>query len=208
MGGIKGRGWLSLVVITALSTVAVGCSLFGDGGTSKDEVITFWHGTTDVEKDALEEIVKRYNEKNPKKKVEAVYIAQQGEGQNEKLLAAIAGGHPPDVAYFDRFEIGSWAAQGSLTEITERVEKAGIDDDSYYDYAIDEARYKGKLYGLPMDSDARLLFYNKDHFKEVGLDPEKPQMFLMSFIDHRDDGGARHLANLQIADRVADTSRI
>ncbi len=174
MGGLKKKGWLSLVMVTALSTLAAGCSLFGDGGSSDEGTITFWHGTTDVEKEALEEIVKKFNEKNPETKVKPVYIAQQGEGQNEKLLAAIAGGHPPDVAYFDRFEIGSWAEQGSLTEITEQAKKAGIDNESYYDYAIAEATYKGKLYGLPMDSDSRLLFYNKDHFKEAGLDPEKP----------------------------------
>ena len=106
--------------------------------------------------------------------VELLYIAQQGEGQNEKLLAAIAGGNPPDVAYFDRFEVGSWAAQGSLTDLTEDADQDNIEDNDYYEYAINEAKYEGKLYGLPMDTDARLLFYNKDHFKEAGLDPENP----------------------------------
>lgn len=34
--------------------------------------------------------------------------------------------------------------------------------------------YEGSMYGLPSDTDVRVLFYNKDHFSEVGLDPESP----------------------------------
>lgn len=171
---------LFLVMSVVLTTVLAGCSSGGSGASGEEAsgkngtTVTFWHGSTDVEKEALEEIVKKFNEQQSEITVEPVYIAQQGEGQNEKLLAAIAGGNPPDVAYFDRFEIGSWAAQGSLTDLTEYADKDSIEDNDYYEYAINEATYEGKLYGLPMDTDARLLFYNKDHFKEVGLDPENP----------------------------------
>lgn len=169
-----------LVVAVVLATVWAGCSSGESGGSNGDTsggngtTVTFWHGSTDVEQEALEEIVRAFNEQQPDVKVEAVYIAQQGEGQNEKLLAAIAGGNPPDVAYFDRFEVGSWVAQGSLTDLTEYADQDNIEDNNYYEYAINEAKYEGKLYGLPMDTDARLLFYNKDHFKEAGLDPENP----------------------------------
>lgn len=165
-----------LAVTVVWTTVLAGCAsgesevTSGGNGTT----VTFWHGSTDVEQEALEEIVKAFNEQQSDVTVEAVYIAQQGEGQNEKLLAAIAGGNPPDVAYFDRFEVGSWAAQGSLTDLTEYADQDNIEDNDYYEYAINEAKYEGKLYGLPMDTDARLLFYNKDHFKEAGLDPENP----------------------------------
>ncbi|MGN7381961.1 ABC transporter substrate-binding protein [Paenibacillus sp. SAFN-117] len=150
----------------------------GDPAPGKPEgkitTISFWHGTKDTEKEGLDKIIKAFNEKNPDIKVEATFIAQQGEGQNEKLLAAIAGGNPPDVAYFDRFEIGSWAARGSLTDLTDRATADNIDSFDYYPFAKDEATYKDRLYGLPMDTDSRLLYYNKDQFKEVGLDPENP----------------------------------
>ena len=114
-----------LAVTVVWTTVLAGCAsgesevTSGGNGTT----VTFWHGSTDVEQEALEEIVKAFNEQQSDVTVEAVYIAQQGEGQNEKLLAAIAGGNPPDVAYFDRFEVGSWAAQGSLTDLTEYADQ-------------------------------------------------------------------------------------
>jgi sn-glycerol 3-phosphate transport system substrate-binding protein len=34
--------------------------------------------------------------------------------------------------------------------------------------------YKGKIYGIPYQRSTIVLYWNKDAFKEVGLDPEKP----------------------------------
>ena len=46
--------------------------------------------------------------------------------------------------------------------------------DDYYPNTIQFNSWKGKIYGLPLVSSARALFYNKDVFREVGLDPNKP----------------------------------
>ncbi len=169
---------VSFASLIALSAVLIGCSSgsgdSGNGTGARKTKVTFWHGNTDTEKEALEKIVKAFHEQNPDIQVDMTYIARQGEGQNEKLLAAIAGGNPPDAAYFDRFEIGSWAARGSLTDLTDKAKTDQINASDYYEFAMAEATYKGKLYGLPNDTDARLLYYNKDQFKEVGLDPEHP----------------------------------
>ena len=34
--------------------------------------------------------------------------------------------------------------------------------------------WEGGIYGVPFNTDTRFFFWNKDHFAEVGLDPEKP----------------------------------
>ena len=41
-------------------------------------------------------------------------------------------------------------------------------------FANASCTYDGKLYGLPYMTDTRVLFYNKDHFRAAGLDPENP----------------------------------
>ncbi|MDC3416625.1 ABC transporter substrate-binding protein [Aquibacillus salsiterrae] len=146
----------------------------GSGGGKGKTTITFWHSMTDTSGDAVEEVIKEFEKQNPDIKVNASYIANQGEGQNEKLLTAIAGGNPPDVAYFDRFEVASWAAQGSLEKLTDLAESSGITQDKYYPFSWKEASYEGDLYAIPTTTDSRLLFYNKDQFEEVGLDPENP----------------------------------
>lgn len=136
--------------------------------------VTFWHAMTDITAEAVEAVIADFEEKHPDINIEPTYIANQGEGQNEKLLAAIAGGNPPDVAYFDRFEVGAWAAQGSLEELTALAEADGINEDMYYPFAWNEASYQGKLYAIPTTTDSRLVYYNIDHFKEADLDISNP----------------------------------
>ncbi|QGH36062.1 extracellular solute-binding protein [Gracilibacillus salitolerans] len=141
---------------------------------SGENTVEFWHSMTDTAGDAVEQVIEEFEKEYPDIDIKATYVANQGEGQNEKLLTAIAGGNPPDVAYFDRFEVATWAAEGSLESLTDLAEEAGISKDDYYDFAWDELIYEGDLYGIPTTTDSRLLFYNRDHFEEVGLDPENP----------------------------------
>ncbi|WP_191561486.1 ABC transporter substrate-binding protein [Metabacillus idriensis] len=167
------------IVLLAVSFLLLlsGCS--SESSSSKETAdgkttITFWHPMTDITGDAVKEVVKAFEKENPDIKVKSVYIANQGEGSNEKLLSSIAGGNPPDVAYFDRFEIASWAAQGSLEDLTDLAKKDSITKENFYPFAWGKATYEDKLYGLPTTTDSRLVYYNKKHFEKAGLDPENP----------------------------------
>ncbi|MGM0879019.1 MAG: ABC transporter substrate-binding protein [Bacillota bacterium] len=173
----KRIGLLAIVFVLTISLLLAGCS--SNSSTSEETkgdqtTVTFWHSQTDTTGEAVEGVIKAFEEKNPDIKINAVYTANQGEGQNEKLLTAVSGGNPPDVAYFDRFEIGSWAAQGSLEDLTDLAEESGVTKETYYPFAWEEASYEGKLYGMPTSTDSRLVYFNKDHFEEAGLDPENP----------------------------------
>ncbi|WP_299089954.1 ABC transporter substrate-binding protein [uncultured Metabacillus sp.] len=160
------------IVLSACSSKESGSSDGGGDGKGQTQ-ITFWHGATDIGLQALKKMVAAFEEKHPDIKVKMVYT-EASEGADQKLLTAVAGGNPPDVALFDRFKIGSWAAQEALTDLTDMAEADGITEDLYYPYAWKEANYKDRLYGLPYTTDSRMLYYNKDHFKEAGLDPENP----------------------------------
>lgn len=157
-----------LLLLSACSTKG-GSDQGGEGITT----VTMWHGLTSIDLDNLNKVVKAFEEKNPTIKMKLVYT-ESSEGSDQKLLTAVAGGNPPDVALFDRFKVGTWAAQGSLTDLSSMAAESGIRKEMYYPFAWEESSYQGKLYAMPMDTDSRLLFYNKDHFKEVGLDPNKP----------------------------------
>ena len=37
-----------------------------------------------------------------------------------------------------------------------------------------ETQYEGQTYAIPMDTDDRVLYYNRSLFREAGLDPDKP----------------------------------
>ncbi len=166
----------SSMLVFVISIVLVGCSS-GETVDSDSEgktTVTFWHSMSGESGDAMGAVIEEFEKQHPDIAVDATYIASQGEGQNEKLLTAVAGGNPPDVAYFDRFEIASWAHRDSLEDLTELAERDGVTKDKYYDFAWEEAVFDEKLYGIPTSTGSRLVFFNKDHFEEVGLDPENP----------------------------------
>ena len=98
----------------------------------------------------------------------------------QRVICSIVGGDPPDIIVFDRYAVGEWAARGAFLPLDEFVAadlKAGRPDairpDEYYVPCWEEAHYKGKLYGIPMGTDDRALFYNKDMLIRAGLVDEK-----------------------------------
>jgi multiple sugar transport system substrate-binding protein len=132
-----------------------------------------WGG--DYQKDFKANVVDVFEKKFPNIKVKMTFVETTGQTQaSDKLLTAIAGGNPPDIALFDRFLIGSWAAKGSLTDLTSFVKSNGISPDDYYKGLWTEAVYKDKVYALPWGTDTRGMFYNKTLMTEAGLDPNKP----------------------------------
>lgn len=174
MTEFKRLGLLSFLLMFVFSIGLAGCSSSKDtAGGEGSTTITVWHPMTGVTETAIKKVTKAFEEKYPDINVKLVYTAG-GTEANKKLLAAIAGGNPPDVAYFDRFKVGQYAAQGALTDLTSFAEKDGVTKDDYYPFAWAEANYEGKLYGIPTSTDARMLFYNIDEFKKAGLDPNNP----------------------------------
>jgi multiple sugar transport system substrate-binding protein len=142
-------------------------------GTKTLEV---WSQMTDVAQQSLKGIIDMYNAKNTKGiKLTFVYIAQtQGSQADQKLLTAVAGGNPPPAYYADRFTVPQFAYQGFFTDITDQAKATGVTSDQYWPFAWQEANYKDHIYALPLDTDTRALWYNKDIVQQAGLDPEKP----------------------------------
>lgn len=134
-----------------------------------------WVAMTATDYKPFEKLMEEYERLNPDIEINALQVTT-GETNLQKLLTAIAGGTAPDaMIYFDRFNTAQWAAQGALMPITRYVEASNvIKPDDYYPAAWDEVNFKGDIYGLPYETDARALFYNKNMFREAGLDPEKP----------------------------------
>ncbi len=46
--------------------------------------------------------------------------------------------------------------------------------------------YEGRLYGVPLYADVSALFWNKDLFRQAGLDPEKPPTSLAEIREYAD----------------------
>lgn len=169
---------------TAAGAAAGGATAAPAAGGAAQATVEWWDSQTGVDEEVTKKMIDTFQQKNPDIKINRTYIAQdQGTQANQKLLTAIAGGTPPDIYKFDRFIVAQFAAQDFLTDLTDLAGKAGVKQDDYWPFAWEEANYNGKLYALPYDTDTRALWYNKDIFKEAGLDPEKPPQNITELAD-------------------------
>ena len=119
------------------------------------------------------------------------------------LLTMMAGGSAPDVFYIGPTMLQSLVSKGVLMNIEERVAQStviGLSD--YFPQTVSPYRYdghefgQGPLYGLCKDwSPDFLVFYNKDLFREAGLDIPDGTWDRETFLDaakrltRRDDKG-------------------
>lgn len=115
-----------------------------------------------------------FEEQHPNIKIQESLISQDWASSSEKFLAAMAAGEAPDVSLQNRHQFKQWASQGPFYDLTEMAERDGVTIDDFYPVQFRETMFNGRLFGLPWSTDTRFLFWNKDHFREVGLDPERP----------------------------------
>ena len=90
-----------------------------------------------------------------------------------KFLTAIAAGTPPDVTYQDRYIPRSYAMLDAVQSLDDRTRRSRVKPDEWWPYLKTDVTQGGKLYGLPVHTDARLFSWSKQAFRELGADPEK-----------------------------------
>ena len=148
------------------------------------ENIVFWAGW--MLGDDVYAAIDRFEKLHPQYRVTATTgTAQDAVGDSQRLLSAIAGGVPPDIVFFDRFEIGEWASRHALEELTPYIEAQDsgdpdrIDLGDYYPWTLEEASYRPpgsqarrRVYGIPTIVDARMLYVNLDLLRQEGLTDE------------------------------------
>jgi len=118
--------------------------------------VTVW--CTDKEVAGIEPLKKVFKRD---KKVD-VEIEIQAEPRSKYISAAKAG-TAPDILVGAHDWVGELAKNGVIAEINltqDQIKK-------YYDLTIRGYTYNGKIYGIPYDFEALVIFYNKRKIKEV-----------------------------------------
>lgn len=86
----------------------------------------------------------------------------------------------PDLFSADVVFMPNWTSQGLFLDITDRIDGLpGIDNVGQAH--IVASSWEGKKYGLPFIIDLSVWMYNKDLFRQAGLDPEDPPTTLAEF---------------------------
>ena len=143
------------------------------GGEGRIQV-SFWEGLKGSHLENIEKIVSDYN--NSQDKV-WVTVSYQGDYNETAAQAqtALAAGNQPNLCQLEVSRIKPFFNTGKVLDLKPFAEKDGLDLGSFYEglmsFSYDES---GALASLPFNRSTYIMYYNKDMFKEVGLDPEAP----------------------------------
>jgi multiple sugar transport system substrate-binding protein len=132
--------------------------------------ITFWHGyNADTETPFFEKtIIPAFEASHPNIKVQAVNIPY--DQFHQKLLTALAGGTAPDLARLDIIWIPEFGDLGALAPLDEVMSDFSTYKDAVFPGPLSTNFLNGHYYGLPLDTNTRVLVYNKDVFKAAGIE--------------------------------------
>ncbi len=136
--------------------------------------ITFWHfWSSPVRRNAIRRVIAICQKQLPNITVEEIN-KPFGDIWTENITAVAAGSGMPDVIVEDRPKLKDRAINGIVQPLQELANADGIDGSEFWPFTWQETLYEGRTYGLPFETDVRVLYYNKSAFREVGLDPDKP----------------------------------
>ncbi|MGH2533153.1 MAG: ABC transporter substrate-binding protein [Thermomicrobiales bacterium] len=147
--------------------------------------VNFWHVWGGDREPIIEQVIADFHAANPDIQINHTVLSQQG--MYEKYLTAIAGGDPPDVMMIHSREMPNFADKNSLMALDELVARDELDlAATFYAADVDSQYWNDELFALPLATTGAnfLLFWNKDHFQEVGLDPETPPTTWTQFAEY------------------------
>lgn len=124
----------------------------------------------------IEDLCSDFNAENPDIVVEPVYTGNYDDTVT-KLQTAVQGGTPPEVFVSLATQRFTMASTGMAMPLDDLI-AADPDGQEYIDDFLpgfmEDSYVDGQIYSIPFQRSTMVMFYNKDAFKEVGLDPEKP----------------------------------
>lgn len=153
-----------------LSACSSGNSTEGQGDSDVTE-ITYWQYTFPTKVEEIDKIIADFEDENPDIKVLAQDFPYD-QYQN-KIFAAVEAGDGPDIMNIYNGWISKYVDMDYIQPIREEfMSKDEISD--YYVDMIQPYELDGEYYTLPVAVRSLALFWNKDLYKEAGLDPESP----------------------------------
>ena len=171
------------VTCVVLCTLGLGGAFAQTGGSEAPSVplnpevsgeVEFWHfWGSPVRRNAVRRVVSICEEKLPNITVTETF-KPWGDIWTANIAAVAAGSGMPDVIVSDRPQLPSDAADGVYENLGEFAGQDGISADAFWPFTWQQALYEGEPYGVPFETDVRVLYYNKTLFEQAGLDPENP----------------------------------
>lgn len=169
------KGLIFIISAILLIGTLAGCS--GEESVQAEKtkdgkvIVDFWSfWGSETRRPIIEKIIEDFNNSQDEVFVKHTYLPW-GDIWT-KNLASVAAGNPADVIINDINSVAQRAENAQSEDLSKYIDESF--KNQFYPHLWETVMYGDKPYAVPFNTDTRLLFYNKDAFKEAGLDPEKP----------------------------------
>lgn len=155
--------WTVAVLAAAVMTAACGSggSGGGDGGGDGKVKITFAYWGSDARQKLTEQVIQKFEEKNPNIDVEGDF--SNWESYYEKLATKVAANDAPDVMSIEIRGLSEYAGRGALADLAGKVPAADLDQQVLTSGQID-----GKQYAIPTGVNAFSMLANPSALEKAG----------------------------------------
>ena len=169
---------MRLLLVPVVMLVAGSCSAGGGdkgpspidtakGASHAPVTIEMWVPFSGREYEDLTPVLQRFQDEYP-------WITLKitpGLGENdEKVLAAIRAGNPPDaVMSWSLDSVGKFCQTGAWQDLTPYIAETDLDTSQFPESVTQYTSYSGSRCAMPFLTDAMGLYYNKDMLQEAGF---------------------------------------
>ena len=140
-----------------------------------------------------------FEKENPGIRLKPIYSGSYQESI-AKALTAVKSGEPPVTSILLSTDMYTLIDEDAIIPFDDLVktpdDKAWLA--SFYPAFMENSQTGGKTWGIPFQRSTIVLYYNKDAFKEAGLDPNKPPATWKEMVDD-----AQKLTKRDASGRVA-----
>jgi sn-glycerol 3-phosphate transport system substrate-binding protein len=125
--------------------------------------------------DTIQALTDEYVANNPGVKIDAVYAGSY-QDTVAKVLTAARGGDAPQLSVILSVDMFTLLDEDLILPFDDFATTAEDKEwlNSFYPSFMENSRTGGKTYGIPFQRSTPVLYWNKEAFKEAGLDPDTP----------------------------------
>lgn len=180
------KGWsllsfMGLLIILMMFVSGCSSSTKGNPDSSSEKIqltMAAWGNPAEIKvyQRGLDEYEKQH------KNVSIKLIPVPGDNYEQKLLTQLSGGQAHDIFYVGSETMPKLVETGKIAELTDFLEsdESYVKADEFADGLWGAARQNDKIYGVSVDNNPYLMYYNKKVLKEAGIE-KTPQ-------DHFEEG--------------------
>lgn len=124
--------------------------------------------------DVVDGMIKDYQAQNPEVTVKAVYSGNYDETR-VRALSALRAGEPVQLSVLGALDTHDLVEQGLVEAFSDVAQDATSQDwlICFYPALMANGTLEGKVWGIPFQRSTIVMFYNKDMFREAGLNPDQ-----------------------------------